>query len=66
MNGQFAREGVPAPGGLDGIKVTNDVGDGHIRCCQLFNVAIFSAQVVKRCVIAHLRQALVAGPANRF
>ncbi len=45
MDRHLAGEIMPATGGLDGIDVADQVGDGHIGSRQLLYVAVMGRQV---------------------
>ena len=59
MNCEFVAEDVSTAGGLDGVHVADDVGDGGIGRRELFDVALIAGHPANRGVVAVLLDELL-------
>ena len=64
MHGVLAGEVVSAAGGLDGVNVADQVGNGDVWRCQLFDIAVFRGQVIDEGLIFLFRDHLDAACAD--
>src|SRR5262249_24177384 len=64
MYGVLAGQVVSAAGGLDGINVADEVGNGDVRGGQLFNVTLLYGQIVYESFVFLFRNHLDAARAN--
>ena len=54
VNGEFVAQDVSTAGGLDGVHVTDDVGNGRIGRRKFFDVALIAGHPADRRVVAML------------
>ena len=66
MDGQFAGERVAAARRFDGIKVADNVRNGHVWRGQLFHEALLAREIIDSCGVTTLLQAERAGMADRL
>ncbi len=65
VNHQLASEFVAAARRLDRVDVSDQIGDGHVRSCELLHIALVALHPGNRSAIAFARQQVFAAAAER-
>src|SRR5262249_37916136 len=65
MDAQLTADRMSSLCRLDRIDIPDDVGNGHVRCSQFFDIAFVPTPILDRCFVALFLNQIATAPAYR-